>query len=134
MGLRIAMIALAVSFILKQWNFWFQPLAHCLCMGFFSIGGHCAIVSHGTALSLSFYLRHLWAPMGGDVQKFAWISVFSVLIEIGINTLDVQMLSMLTDMNSVGIYGMAFFHGLRNRRYSPSHQPNAGASDFDKLE
>jgi len=34
-----------------------------------------------------------------------------VLIEIGINTLDVQMLSMLTDMNSVGIYGMAFFMG-----------------------
>jgi O-antigen/teichoic acid export membrane protein len=51
------------------------------------------------------------ARMDRDVRKFARISVFSILIEIGINTLDVQMLSMLTDMDSVGIYGMAFFIG-----------------------
>jgi len=38
--------------------------------------------------------------------------LFSTIIATGINTIDVQMLSVLTNMESVGIYGMAFFFWL----------------------
>ena len=110
MGLRIAMIALALVLFLNSGIFGFSHWLIAYAWASLALGA-IALLYAWNRVKPTFYLRHLWAPMGGDVQKFAWISVFSVLIEIGINTLDVQMLSMLTDMNSVGIYGMAFFMG-----------------------
>ena len=109
-----------------------QPVAHCLRLGIIGAGNN-RVVIRLEPVKPTFTWRHMGAPMGKDVQKFAWISVFSVLIEIGINTLDVQMLSMLTDMDSVGIYGMAFFidsviDGIRD------YQSDARSTNFYELE
>ena len=110
MGLRIAMIALAFVLLFTSGIFRFNHWLIAYAWASLALGA-VALLYAWNRVKPTFLFKHLWMPMGGDVQKFAWISVFSVLIEIGINTLDVQMLSMLTDMDSVGIYGMAFFMG-----------------------
>ncbi|MCH1406409.1 MAG: polysaccharide biosynthesis C-terminal domain-containing protein [Schleiferiaceae bacterium] len=110
MGLRIAMIALALVLFFNSGVFSFSHWLITYAWASLALGA-IALLYAWNRVKPTFYLRHLWARMDGDVQKFAWISVFSVLIEIGISTLDIQMLSMLTDMNSVGIYSMAFFMG-----------------------
>ena len=108
LGLRIAMLVIGLALLYYAFTFsqWLIAYAWAsLALGII------ALLYAWNRVKPTFTWRHMGAPMGKDVQKFAWISVFSVLIEIGINTLDVQMLSMLTDMDSVGIYGMAFFIG-----------------------
>ena len=110
MGMRFTMAALAVVLFFNSDLFEFSHWLIAYAWASLTLG--VAALFYGwNRIKPAFRLKHLWAPMGKDVNRFAWISVFSVLIEIGINTLDVQMLSMLTDMNSVGIYGMAFFMG-----------------------
>jgi O-antigen/teichoic acid export membrane protein len=49
--------------------------------------------------------------IGPQVVHFAGYSVLGSFIEFGLSTLDVQMLALLTDLESVGVYGMAFFIG-----------------------
>jgi len=108
LGLRIAMLLLGLPLLYYAFTFSEWLIAY----AWASLAlGLVALLYAWNRVKPNFTWRHMGAPMGKDVQKFAWISVFSVLIEIGINTLDVQMLSMLTDMESVGIYGMAFFIG-----------------------
>ena len=108
LGLRIAMLVIGLA--LLYYAFTFRRWLIAYAWGSLALG-IIALLYAWNRVKPTFTWRHMGAPMGKDVQKFAWIGVFSVLIEIGINTLDVQMLSMLTDMDSVGIYGMAFFIG-----------------------
>ena len=110
MGMRFAMAITAVVLFFNSAVFGFDHWLIAYAWAALALG-IAALLYAWNRVKPSFGWRQLWAPMGKDVNRFAWISVFSVLIEIGINTLDVQMLSMLTDMNSVGIYGMAFFMG-----------------------
>jgi len=108
LGLRIAMLVIGLALLFYAFTFpqWLIAYAWAsLALGLI------ALLYAWNRVKPTFTWRHMGAPMGKDVQKFAWVSVFSVLIEIGINTLDVQMLSILTDMDNVGIYGMAFFIG-----------------------
>ena len=108
LGLRIAMLLIGLPLLYYAFTFsqWIIAYAWAsLALGLVSL------LYAWNRVKPTFSLKAMVSPMGKDVQNFAWISVFSVLIEIGINTLDVQMLSMLTDMDSVGIYGMAFFIG-----------------------
>ena len=108
LGLRIAMLVIGLTLLFYAFTFpqWLIAYAWAsLSLGLI------ALLYAWKRVKPKFTWRHMSTPMGKDVQKFARISVFSILIEIGINTLDVQMLSMLTDMESVGIYGIAFFIG-----------------------
>ena len=108
LGLRMAMFVLGLALIFYAFSFGNWLIAY----AWFSLAlGLLALLYAWNRVKPKFTWRHMGARMDRDVRKFARISVFSILIEIGINTLDVQMLSMLTDMDSVGIYGMAFFIG-----------------------
>jgi len=108
LGLRIAMLVIGLpllyyAFTFSQWVIAYAWASLAL--------GLVALLYAWNRVKPTFSLRAMVAPMGKEVQNFAWISLFSTIIATGINTIDVQMLSVLTNMESVGIYGMAFFFG-----------------------
>jgi len=110
MGLRIVMIALAFVLLFTSRIFGFSHwLITYACASL--VLGAIALLYSWYRVKPHFQFKHLWAPMDSDIQRFAWISVFTVLIELGSSTLDIQMLSILTTMDNVGIYGLAFFMG-----------------------
>ena len=109
-GLRFAMIALAFVLLFTSGIFGFSHwLITYACASL--VLGAIALLYSWYRVKPHFQFKHLWAPMDSDIQRFAWISVFTVLIELGSSTLDIQMLSILTTMDNVGIYGLAFFMG-----------------------
>jgi O-antigen/teichoic acid export membrane protein len=109
-GLRMAMIALAFVLLFTSGIFGFSHWLIAYAWASLALGT-VALLYAWNRVKPTFLFKHLWMPMGGDVKKFAWISVFTVLIELGTSTLDIQMLSILTNMDNVGIYGLAFFMG-----------------------
>ena len=48
---------------------------------------------------------------GSAIAKFARYSILTTLVGFGLSTIDMQMLALLTGMDNVGIYSIAFFIG-----------------------
>ena len=62
-------------------------------------------------VGIQFRLKYMFKSLPGVVKTFMRYSVMTTVVTFGLSTIDVQMLALLTDYSSVGIYGIAFFMG-----------------------
>lgn len=62
-------------------------------------------------VGIQFHLKHTFTSFPSVVRTFMRYSVMTTVVSFGLSTIDIQMLSLLTDYSSVGIYGIAFFMG-----------------------
>ena len=62
-------------------------------------------------VGVQFHLKHTFTAFPAVVRTFMRYSVMTTVVTFGLSTIDIQMLSLLTDYSSVGIYGIAFFMG-----------------------
>ena len=60
---------------------------------------------------VQFHLKNTFTAFPAVVRTFMRYSVMTTVVTFGLSTIDIQMLSLLTDYSSVGIYGIAFFMG-----------------------
>lgn len=58
-----------------------------------------------------FRFTSTFSALPTTVRTFMRYSVMTTVVTFGLSTIDVQMLALLTDYSSVGIYGIAFFMG-----------------------
>ena len=62
-------------------------------------------------VGVQFHLKNTFTAFPAVVRTFMRYSVMTTVVTFGLSTIDIQMLSLLTDYSSVGIYGIAFFMG-----------------------
>lgn len=84
-------------------------------MGFFALGtlllgiGGYYYAWKRTGIPLR--LTQIFAALPAHIRTFMRYSVMTTVVTFGLSTIDIQMLALLTDYSSVGIYGIAFFMG-----------------------
>lgn len=84
-------------------------------MLFFSLGtiilGFGSLYYAWARAGVQFHVKLILTAFPLTVRTFMRYSVMTTVVTFGLSTIDIQMLSLLTDYSSVGIYGIAFFMG-----------------------